>query len=157
MNLRALLAKCGLSELKIKCPILDATFVTDDATRNAAWALYVELVTRIAVQPLGSDEGDEAAALKSLHSLFGTTREVLKGAGPTTVRFAAVAVTFLNQTVRPLTAKWHPRVMRGDLDTPEGKKEFREDLGRIRKLILGYVAMVGELAGIEENDQFLNA
>lgn len=151
--LRDLLDRWGLKRLKVKMPILDAEFESNDAIRQAAWALYVEMLTRIAVQPLGEDEGDEKAALASLHSLFETTRQVLKEAGPGSVRFAAVAIPFLNQVLRPLTAKWHPRLIAGALDTPAGKTEFREDLKLIRKLINGYLGLVGEIAGVEESDQ----
>ena len=60
----------------------NAEFVTDEAQVRAAWSLYVELVTRIAVQPLAQDEGLYREALNSLYSLFATTREILKEAGP---------------------------------------------------------------------------
>jgi hypothetical protein len=153
MKWRDLLAKWGLTKLEIKSPFVDATFEPTNAARQAAWELYVELLTRVAVQPLGTDEGDEAAALASLHSLFATTRQILKSAGPDSVRFAYVAITFLNQIVRPLTAKWHRKSLEGALATPEGKAEFRIDLGHIRKLVLGYISLLGELAGVEEEDQ----
>ncbi len=39
-------------------------------------------MTRIAVQPLEVDQGLVREAMNSLYSLFGTTREVLKAAGP---------------------------------------------------------------------------
>lgn len=54
----------------------------DPTERQAAWSLYVELVTRIAVQPLEFDEGLVREAMNSLYSLFGTSREILKPAGP---------------------------------------------------------------------------
>jgi hypothetical protein len=53
----------------------------DTTQKKAAWSLYVELVTRIAVQPLEVDQGLVQEAMNSLYSLFGTTREVLKAAG----------------------------------------------------------------------------
>lgn len=54
----------------------------DETQTRAAWSLYVELVTRIAVEPLESNEGLIREALNSLYSLFETTREILKEAGP---------------------------------------------------------------------------
>lgn len=54
----------------------------DTTQKKAAWSLYVELVTRIAVQPLEVDQGLVREAMNSLYSLFGTTREVLKAARP---------------------------------------------------------------------------
>jgi hypothetical protein len=86
----------------------------DETQQRAAWKLYIELTTRIAVQPLSLDEGLMREALTSLYSLFGTTRDVLKeagpevGAAPDTVGGIAIAV--LNRGLRPFLAKWHPRL-----------------------------------------------
>ena len=55
---------------------------TDPTERRAAWFLYVELVTRISVEPLKSNKGLLREALNSLYSLFDTTRDILKEAGP---------------------------------------------------------------------------
>jgi hypothetical protein len=59
-----------------------AEWETDSTQRNAAWALYVELVTRVAVQELAEDAGLVREAMNSLYTLFGTTREILRSAGP---------------------------------------------------------------------------
>ena len=97
---RDLLEKWGLSSLKVKGPFLELEFKPSDQTRQAAWSLYVELITRIATQPLTADEGEEISALTSLHSLFATTREVLRDNGPKSVDLAYIAVPFLNQVGR---------------------------------------------------------
>ena len=54
----------------------------DDSEGNAAWEMYVELVTRISVAELREGEGVLREALTSLYSLFGTTREILRRYGP---------------------------------------------------------------------------
>lgn len=73
-----------LKKVSVSLPfgIGSAEWQADDTERRAAWSLYVELVTRIAVQSLEIDEGLLREALNSLYSLFGTTRQVLKEAGP---------------------------------------------------------------------------
>jgi hypothetical protein len=53
----------------------------DEVQQRAAWALYVEPSTRIAVQPLGSEEGILREALTSLYNIFNITRQVLREAG----------------------------------------------------------------------------
>ena len=53
-----------------------AEWETDSTQQNAAWALYVELVTHIAVQELADDAGLVREAMNSLHTLFGTTRQI---------------------------------------------------------------------------------
>jgi hypothetical protein len=57
---------------------LKDTWKPDDTQRRAAWELYVELVTRIAVVPLAGTEGLLREALSSLYALFAITREVLR-------------------------------------------------------------------------------
>ena len=147
-----LLEKWGLSSLKLKAPFLELEFKPNDITRQAAWSLYVELITRVATQPLADDEGEELTALSSLYSLFATTREVLRRAGPTSIELAYIAVPFLNQVVRPFTSKWHNSLEHDSLKSdPTAKSKFRADLKLIRKLILGYTDLMGELAGIESD------
>jgi hypothetical protein len=84
-----------------------------DATeQRAAWSLYVELVTRIAVQPLDADQGLLREALSSLYSLFPTTREILKAAGPSIgasrQSVGGIAIAVLNNGLRPFLTQWHP-------------------------------------------------
>ena len=104
-----------LKKVTIKIPWVGELEFEDDPTqRMAAWSLYVELVTRIAVEPLGADEGILREALNSLYSLFSTTREILKTAGPevgcreNTV--GGIAIIILNKGIRPFLAYWHPRL-----------------------------------------------
>jgi hypothetical protein len=49
---------------------------------RAAWHLYVEFATRVTGHPLAAGAGSVKEALDSLHSLFVTTRPVLREAGP---------------------------------------------------------------------------
>ena len=72
-----------LKEVSVSLPfgIGSAKWVPDPTEQNAAWSLYIELVTRIAVQSLGFEQGLLREALNSLYTLFGTTREVFEGSG----------------------------------------------------------------------------
>jgi hypothetical protein len=96
-----------------------------DQDRKAAWELYVELITRIATQRLDPEEGDEAAALKSIHELFPLTRETIRRNGRYCINFTRIAVVVLNQKVRPFTARWHPRMLAGSSAKPTGKRSGR--------------------------------
>ena len=113
MNLKTLLEKAGLRSLKITAPFLEMEWVPKDEDRTAAWELYVELITRVATQHLDPEEGDEAAALESVHQLFPLTRETIKRGGRHCINFTRIAVVVLNQIVRPFTAKWHRHVLAG--------------------------------------------
>src|SRR5437879_2013238 len=93
-------------------------WVPDAAEAEAAWELYVELITRISVIELEPNQGLLSEALSSLYTLFDTTRDILREKGPKVVRpkhggkysFGYLAVTILNFAVRPVLAKWHPEL-----------------------------------------------
>ncbi|MEM1366610.1 MAG: hypothetical protein AAGG02_01070 [Cyanobacteria bacterium P01_H01_bin.15] len=87
-------------------------WTVDETEQRAAWSLYVELVTRIAVQPLPNDQGLVREALTSLYKLFETTRETLKEAGPQVGAaensVGGMAIAVLNKGLRPFLSRWHP-------------------------------------------------
>ena len=103
-----------LTEVSVSLPfgIGSAKWQVDQTERNAAWSLYVELITRIAVQPLENDKGLIREALNSLYSIFSTTREVLREAGPcvgaSRQSVGGIAIAVLNYGLRPFLTKWHP-------------------------------------------------
>ena len=105
MQLKKLLEKWDLTSLKIKTPFLEMQWDPRDDDRTVAWELYIKLITRAATQGLDPEEGDEAAALKSIYDLFPLTRETIKRNGRYYINFTRIAVVVLNQKVRPFTAK----------------------------------------------------
>ena len=139
----------------------------DQTQSRAAWSLYVELVTRIAVEPLEADEGLVREALNSLYSLFGTTREILKEAGPdvgaSINSVGGIAIAVLNRGLRPFLAKWHPLLQTHEAQRPpnlspkeheqkwleEGK--LREELEKLRQDLKEYANALAEIAGVEES------
>ncbi len=103
-----------LKQVTVSLPfgIGSASWESDPTERKAAWEMYMELVTRIAVQPLDSEEGLMREALNSLYSLFGSTREILRTSGPqvgaSRKSVGGIAIAVLNNGLRPFLAKWHP-------------------------------------------------
>jgi hypothetical protein len=149
MQLRKLLEKWDLTSLKIKMPFLEMEWEPRDEDKNAAWELYVELITRVATQRLDPDEGDEAAALKSVYELFSITRETIKRNGRYCINFTRIAVVVLNQKVRPFTAKWHPWMIAGTLDAEE-RDAFRTELEALQTDLRNYTRLLADLAGVED-------
>lgn len=74
--------------------------------RDAAWELYVEVVTRIAVVELKPGEGSLREALSSLSSPFATTRDILRKYGQ------RLAVRAVNQMFRSATSGRPARSLR---------------------------------------------
>ncbi len=140
-------------------------FENDEAQQKAAWSLYVELSTRIAVQPLEEDEGILREALTSLYNIFGITRQILREAGPEIGKgsqsFGAIAIDVLNKGLRPLLVKWHPLLKAYEEKRPadkttveheqlwERRKELRKELNEVREQMVIYVEALAKIAGLE--------
>ncbi len=153
MNWRDLLANWGLKELKINTGILEASWEPQDEDRHAAWEMYIELLTRITTQPLADDDGDIETALESIHSLFPTSREILRRNGPGCIKFSEIAIVVLNQVVRPFTAKWHRISITEGFANEDNGVKFREELIDLQEELRHYTGLLSELAGVEDLTQ----
>ncbi|CAB1063132.1 hypothetical protein D1BOALGB6SA_7915 [Olavius sp. associated proteobacterium Delta 1] len=102
-----------LQSLNINLPfgLGGANIVVTKAQKNVAWALYVELATRVAGVELKPGMGSAREALNSLYSLFETTRSVLRQQGPGAAdgpeSVGPIAIDVLNRGLRPFLTKWH--------------------------------------------------
>ena len=145
-----LLTKFKLSKVGLNVGF--ATFELDfnDTDRDAAWDLYVEMLTRVTTQPLPSNVGDEEIALASVYSLFPTTREILRQRGRDAIQFCMVAIPILNQVVRPFTSKWHREAAEGAFGDPARCVEFRKELALLQRDLRNYNRMLAEIAGVED-------
>ncbi|QBR90982.1 hypothetical protein [Nocardioides euryhalodurans] len=141
----------------------------DDRERQAAWELYVEMVTRVAVVPLVEGGGSLREALSSHYTLFATTREILKKHGPELARphdggqlsFGYIAIAVLNGAVRPLLTEWHPRLETYEGSRPAGRSPvewerawadastMRAQVEACRTALLDYAELLAEVADIQ--------
>jgi hypothetical protein len=150
-----------LTEVKVNVPhISQLTFVVNNDSRQVAWQLFVETVTRVSTQPLEEGEGVVREALTSLYGLFATTREILKATRPSTSVTAGrtveqFAVAMLNQELRPFLSKWHPALSRFELEHPgeaeaswPGNAACRQELRIVQSRIYDYAIGFAQLAGI---------
>ena len=150
MQLRAFFSQFQLEAIKLGPAGATVELSFNQADRNAAWELYIEMLTRIATQPLPTEAGDEKTALDSVYSLFGITRQILKRHGPGTIEFSKVAIPVLNQVVRPFTAKWHKKSLEGALDQESQRAAFRSELQMLQRSLRKYNALLAHVAGVED-------
>lgn len=150
MKRRDFLEKWGLSGLKINLGWLEGNFAPHDPDREAAWELYVELLTRVATQHLLPDDGDEKAALNSIYVIFPLTREILRRRGSGCGEFAKLAIPVLNQIIRPFTTKWHRNLMAGAFKKTVNRKQFRNDLATLQKHLRAYTRALAAMANVED-------
>jgi len=143
-------------------------FKPDETQQRAAWELYVELTTRIAIQPLGPDEGILREALSSLYGIFGATREILRRAGPSVAKgpnsLGPVAIEVLNIGIRPFLTKWHPLLLAHEQKRPpevsardherpwDREAELRQELTQLQEQLTIYARALAKIAGAEIGD-----
>ena len=140
----------GLKSLHLNWKFLEAEFAPTDGDREAAWELYVYLVTTILTQRLPNEDGDEKTALDSVYGLFKETRRILVEKGRHASNFTKIAVIVLNQKVRPFTARWHKRSLAGAFSQPDQCRVFREELAVLQSTMRHYAAMLADIAKVED-------
>lgn len=140
----------SMTDVKLSAGFATLEFSPQDPDRDAAWDLYVELLTRITTQHLQPEHGDEKTALKSIYALFDLTRETLKNRGRHCNEFAKIAIVVLNQIVRPFTAKWHKESLAGAFKDQARCREFRSDLSALQQQLRQYTKMLADMAGVED-------
>jgi hypothetical protein len=156
-----------LKEVTVSLPfgIGSASWEADPTERRAAWELYIELVTRVATQPIHHDEGLLRESFNSLYTLFGSTRDILKKAGPDVgishKSVGGIAILVLNKGLRPFLSKWHPKLLEWEgkraVDTSLKEHEIEWDsvqecwheLDDLRSNLEIYAKTLAEIAGVD--------
>jgi hypothetical protein len=162
-----------LTSVKVKLTLpyiggVEGTWEPDETERNAAWEMYVELITRISLAELKPDQGLLREALSSLYTLFDTTRKILCKYGPSVaqpkgedeISFGYLAVAILNAVLRPVLANWHPLLLyyesaRDNTLSPleyerqwENHEELRQVLDDVRSVLIEYANVLAQVAGV---------
>jgi len=162
----ALLQKVNVS-LNLGFFSMDSEWVADPRERQAAWELYVELVTRISTQELDLNHGLCREALDSLHALFAVTRAILRAGGPgigaegRSVGYLALCV--LNRGLRPFLSRWHLRLLAYEHTRPETtcsveherlwpeNVQLRGELEAMRQKMWSYARALADVAGLRRS------
>lgn len=163
----AMRSKANLRSVSVGLPfgMGNAEWQADDTEVRAAWSLYVELATRVAVEPLEADAGLLREALLSLHQLFPRTREILVAAGPSAggrlPSVGGIAIAVLNKGLRPFLTKWHPELQEWEAQKPVTKgarehelefprqAELRRELEVLQEQLRDYADVLAEIAGVK--------
>lgn len=139
-----------MTSLKINLKYLEMEWQPKTADQDAAWELYIELLTRIATQKLPAEHGDEDTALSSIFSLFELTRNIIKDHKRDCIEFTKLAIVVLNQVIRPFTAKWHKLKLEGAFSDLKTCKDFRSELEILQAALRKYTQMLSSMAGVED-------
>jgi hypothetical protein len=157
-----------LTDITISVPqFSELHFAVTRESKLVAWKLFVESVTRISTQSLSEDEGILRDALTSLYGLFAITREVLKGAEPSTSSgkdptVEHLAIAMLNNELRPFLSYWHPVLGQWEKENPDlpesawpRSPECRTQLAAVQGRLQAYVLGFGRLAGLPNSEDVL--
>lgn len=150
MKLKKWFENWDLTKLKVSIGFLETEWQPQESDRDAAWELYVEMLTRIVTQPLSATDGDEKTALDSVHALFGITREILRRKGRDCIQFSKIAIIVLNQIVRPFTQKWHRLALAGAFEQAARRQEFRQELEALQVDLRNYAKALADIADVED-------
>ena len=150
MRLGNLFKNFHLEKVRLNLKAIELEVSFQEADKDAAWDLYVEMLTRIVTQPLPPEAGDEQAALDSVYSLAPATREILRHHGRASIQFSKVAVPVLNQIVRPFTAKWHKESLDGAFNYDAKRIQFRRELENLQVELRNYNRLLAEIASVED-------
>jgi len=150
MKLKEWLDEWSMNSLKINLQFLEMEWSPNDVDKDAAWEMYIELITRVATQNLLPEHGDEATALSSIHDLFDITRDVIKRKGRHCESFTKIAIIILNQKIRPFTAKWHKIFVAGGFSDLEACNLFRAELAELQLVLRTYSQMLANMANVED-------
>jgi hypothetical protein len=161
----------GLRVEEIEAPLIGTKIkikVTDE-NRAVGWKIFVEATTRITTQPLGEREGLIGEALASMYKFFSLVRDELKNAKPsppplkpgsTQHTLESYAVMMLNDALRPMLARWHPRLTAWEkAGMPESlwplKGSCRRDIEKTRQSLLVYTWGLGRMLKVEGLEKLL--
>jgi hypothetical protein len=164
MSLKTIRVELGLPSIGK----ISGEWEPDQKERDAAWELYVELITRVSVVGIAPDEGLLREALISLHSLFSIIREILRKYGPAVAKskrengisFGLLSVAVLNSVLRPVLSKWHPLLADYETSKPAGLSavdherkwekahELRQVLQETRIRLTEFASILADVAGV---------
>lgn len=150
MKWRKWLEHWNMTSLKIATPFLEMEWQPQEPDKNAAWELYIELLTRVATQKLPASHGDEKMILDNIYGLFQITRDIIKRNGQDCIEFTKIAIIVLNQVIWPFTAKWYKLILEIGFDDKTTQKEFRVELEGLQNTLRNYTKALADMAGVED-------
>jgi hypothetical protein len=147
---------------------LEAKWEPEERERQAAWEMYIELISHVSVTELEPQERVLGEALTSLYLLFDTSRDILRKYGPelgrpnarSSVSFATVAVAAINYVLQPLLSKWHPLLSGHESTRPssvsivdweagwERASELRGALAATQRAMTEYADLLAQVAKV---------
>jgi len=157
--LREPVRNLNVTSIKLALPGLGEVEIGLSRTEQLVlWRLFVELATRVALQPLRPGQGSLAEAMNSLHDFFAVAREQLakvpvRAASQGKDSAQVLVLRILNAELRPFLSEWHPKltdaIAGGASETSwREARACRDALEATRLRVLGIAWELGEALGV---------
>jgi len=127
----------------------DNCWAPSDEDRALAWDIYIELHSRVSTQSLDDKQGNDLAALESIHNLFSIARERMQFHGIQCANTSTLIMLFLNQYLREFMTKWHKFSIQENWKDGGGviNENFRSELKGIQESLESFSTALSHLAG----------
>ena len=154
MILKDIIKKIGLKidSFTVCTPFFEVVIAQNEDNKIASWQLYVELITRVATQPMLEENGDERAALDSIYKLFDITRDIIKQYGRKAESFSMFALCLLNIVLRPFTTKWH-KIFLNEVICKDDLNIFRDDLVELQQRIYYFSGLLFQMSRVNSYEE----
>ncbi len=158
--------------VRLPAPVPDrfsGTWQPDAREREAAWELFIEIAARMSPEEPPFDEAALQEAHGSLSAVSATTGEILRRYGPTVAQakgegnlsLGLISIAVVSSVLRPGLAQW--QTLLKDFSSTRGGgtagielgKDLRRTVGVIHKVLLVYIDVVAQAAGVSEIHQAL--
>lgn len=149
MKLKDWLAKWDVNSLHITTPFLEAEWAPTQADQEAAWQLYIELLTRRIMKYLPNQD-EEIIILSEISVLIEITRDLIKKYGREAVSFSKLAIVILNQTLLPFISNWRYIIQVGKIKEIENYNKFNIELKSLQDELKKYIKMLADFSGVED-------
>ena len=148
-KLKDIFRRFNIENIHLSTEAAGVTISYTNWDKEAAWLMYIELLTRVTTQPL-NNEGDEQSALNSIYKIFEITRDILKSYGRNAINFTKISIIILNQKIRPFTSKWHKLSTKNAFVDANQCDNFRQELEILRNVLIAYTRLLADMANVED-------
>jgi hypothetical protein len=160
-----LIAELEFGIVEPKAERQEREFSLTEGQRQVGWRIYVQLVSRVATQPVAAGSGTLRGSLQSYYTLMQTLRDDLRdfppGAPPGGEKQDTVETVtcWILNAVRALLAKWH-QPLKDYEDLHKTEKSFPDadacllDLERTRRVLTEYATVLSEILEVNAPDAF---
>lgn len=169
-----LIKKVPVKDYKISLGIfeINGSVEYNSIDQEAAWKMYVELITRVSGNRLPDGSGILRESLNSLYSTFGVLRNILKDSGAALARspqdnkqetVATLLLKIMNTRLRPFLSEWHPKLEAHEKLKAENvsvfehekswsqNSEFRKQLNALQDGLEQYILALKAIAAGKSN------